>query len=189
MPTLILASASPARARLLSSAGIAFEVVVSGVEEDESLGVAALARHKAEAVASKLDEGLVLGCDSMFEFEGALVGKPASADEAAARWRRMRGRSGVLHTGHCLIDAATGGSAEEVDSTIVRFTDVSDEELAAYIATSEPLRVAGGFTLDDRGAPFVESVVGNPGTVIGVSLPVVRRLLGRLGVPITELWR
>jgi len=189
VPRLILASASPARARLLASAGMAFEVVVSGVDEDESLGVAALARHKAEAVASALSDGLVLGCDSMFEFEGALLGKPASADEATTRWRHMRGHEGVLHTGHCLIDAASGEMAEEVDDTIVRFGDVSDAEIDAYVATGEPLRVAGGFTLDDMGAPFVESVVGNPGTVIGVSLPVVRRLLGRLGMAVHELWR
>ncbi|HEV7886278.1 MAG TPA: nucleoside triphosphate pyrophosphatase [Acidimicrobiales bacterium] len=189
MPRLILASASPARARLLTQAGFEFSVMVSGVAEPAEAGVLELARGKAAAVAARVDDGLVLGCDSMFEFDGVRVGKPASADEARQRWRRMRGAWGVLHTGHCLIDAAGGGSAEEEDSTVVRFGDATDAEIDAYVATGEPLGVAGGFTLDNLGAPFVESVEGNPGTVIGVSLPVVRRLLRKLDVSVVDLWR
>lgn len=199
---LILASASPARARLLELAGLSFDVIVSGVPEDDVDGrpdevVAELARRKASAVAAGADAtgagagagALVLGCDSMFVFDGAVYGKPASADDAAARWRAMRGKAGVLLTGHCIIDAATGASAGEVDATTVRFGDVSDAEVDAYIASGEPLRVAGAFTLDGLGSAFVEAVDGNPGTVIGVSLPVVRRLLARLDVAITDLWR
>jgi septum formation protein len=183
----VLASASPARARLLAQAGVAFDVAVSGVEE-HGADVEGLARSKASAVAARVGAGLVLGCDSMFELDGEVFGKPASADEAKARWRQMRGRSGVLHTGHCVIDAESGASASDVDSAVVRFGSPSDAEVDAYIATGEPLRVAGGFTLDGLGSPFVEAVEGNPGTVIGVSLPMVRRLLAQLDVEMTSLW-
>lgn len=186
---LVLASASPARARLLDLAGLRFDVVVSGVDEEGVHDVAELARRKAAAVASSLSDGLVLGCDSMFELDGEVVGKPANAKEARLRWRSMRARSGVLRTGHCLIDAASGASAEEVDSTVVHFADVTDEEIEGYVDSGEPMAVAGAFTLDARGAPFVESVEGNPGTVIGLSLPVLRRLLSKLDVAIMELWR
>lgn len=192
---LILASASPARARLLELAGLPFDVVVSGVPEDAEGTpdevVAELARRKASAVAANFPDhdALVLGCDSMFVFDGAVYGKPASADDAAARWRAMRGNVGILLTGHCIVDAATGATAEEVDATTVRFGDVSDAEIDAYVASGEPLRVAGAFTLDGLGSAFVEAVDGNPGTVIGVSLPVVRRLLAKLDVGITDLWR
>lgn len=188
-PRLILASASPARARLLELAGLRFEVVVSGVDESGAHDVAELARRKAVAVAATVDAGLVLGCDSMFELDGEVVGKPPSAEAARERWRRMRGRAGTLHTGHCLVDAATGDMAEEADSTVVRFGDPTDEEIDAYVAGGEPLAVAGAFTLDGRGSPFVESVDGNPGTVIGLSLPVLRRLLAAHGASIMDLWR
>jgi septum formation protein len=184
---LILASASPARARLLTQAGLAFSVAVSGVEEDTD-DVLELARRKAAAVAADLEDGLVLGCDSMFEVDGEVFGKPASADEARARWHRMRGGQGVLHTGHCVIDANRGESAEAVDSAVVRFAHPTDAEVDDYIATGEPLRVAGGFTLDGLGSPFVDAVDGNPGTVIGVSLPLLRTLLAQLDVDITSLW-
>jgi len=149
---------------------------------------ARIARRKAAAVASGVPNGLVVGCDSMLEFDGAVHGKPASADEARERWARMAGRSGVLHTGHCVIDAATGKQASAVASTVVRFASPDQEEIDAYIATGEPLRVAGAFTIDGRAAPFVESIEGDHGTVVGLSLPTLRRLLAELGVRITDLW-
>ena len=139
----------------------------------------ALARAKAEAVAATPDlppGALVLGCDSIFEVDGVRLGKPPSEEEAMRRWQRMRGRSGSLHTGHWLVDVESGRSAGETVTTLVDMVDAPDEEIAAYIATGEPLRVAGGFTLDDLGAPYVAGVRGDPGNVIGVSLPAVRRL-------------
>ena len=200
----VLASASPSRRRLLEQAGIAPLVLVSGVDEEaieERMRhqpvpdvALALARAKAEAVAELADVpagALVLGCDSIFEVDGVRLGKPPSAEEALRRWQRMRGRSGTLHTGHWLIDSSTGTSAGETVSTVVDMVDAPDDEIAAYVATGEPLKVAGGFTLDDLGAPYVAGVHGDPGNVIGVSLPAVRRLalaLGR-GWPSVAGWR
>jgi len=197
---LVLASASPARRRTLASAGIDVDVVVSGVDEstvDSSRAdtlCATLARMKAEAVATRLrrqgdkDGALVLGCDSVLAFDGQILGKPSGAADARARWHRMRGRSGELLTGHCLIRLADDRHAEAVGTTTVRFADVTDAEIEAYLATGEPLQVAGAFTIDGLGGAFVESIVGDPGTVIGVSLPLLRRLLADLGVPISRLW-
>jgi septum formation protein len=124
----------------------------------------------------------VLGCDSIFEVDGVRLGKPPTPEEALRRWQRMRGRSGTLHTGHWLIDSAAGTSAGETVSTVVDMVDAPDDEIAAYISTGEPLKVAGGFTLDDLGAPYVAGVHGDPGNVIGVSLPAVRRLAAGLGL-------
>lgn len=190
----VLASASPSRRRLLQQAGVSPLVVVSGIDEESIeegmrqrpvADVAlALARAKAEAVAVSAEvpaRSLVLGCDSIFEVDGVRLGKPPDPDEARRRWRRMRGRSGTLHTGHWLIDTSTGMASGETVSTIVDMVDAPDDEIAAYIATGEPLKVAGGFTLDDLGAPYVAGVHGDPGNVIGVSLPGVRRLARSLG--------
>jgi septum formation protein len=197
---LVLASASPARRRTLAAAGIEVDVVVSGVDEstvDSSRAdtlCATLARMKAEAVASRLRRQgtggttLVLGCDSVLAFDGQILGKPNGAADARARWHRMRGRSGELLTGHCLIRLADDRHVEAVGTTTVRFADVTDAEIEAYLATGEPLQVAGAFTIDGLGGAFVESIVGDPGTVIGVSLPLLRRLLADLGVPISRLW-
>ena len=191
----VLASASPARHRTLQAAGIDAEVRVSGVDEssvdmsDPVEGSLALARLKAGSVASITSGALVLGCDSVLAFDGRALGKPATADEAVRRWRMMRGRSGTLYTGHCLIDSRTGAQAAATASTTVRFADVTDGEIEAYVATGEPLHVAGAFTIDGIGGPFVESIEGDPGTVIGLSLPLLRQLLGQLGIPITALWR
>jgi septum formation protein len=192
---LILASASPARLRTLRAAGIEPDVQVSGVDEDSvsesdpgrlSLRLAEL---KAETVARRAVPGpLVLGCDSVLDFDGEVYGKPAGPAEAAARWRRMRGGTGTLHTGHCLIDTVTGRSTSAVADTLVRFGDITDAEITAYVATGEPLAVAGGFTIDGLGGPFVAGVDGDPGTVIGLSLPLFRRLLARFGISITALW-
>ncbi|MFC7527935.1 Maf family protein [Actinoplanes sp. GCM10030250] len=195
---LILASASPARRALLTGAGIDAEVIVSGVDEsvvdadDAYTTSLALARMKARTVAANLpaDPGaLVLGCDSVLAFEDEVFGKPANADEAIKRWMAMRGRSGVLHTGHHLTGLVSGLQAEAVGTTVVHFADVSDAEIEAYVASGEPLQVAGAFTLDGRGGAFVDRIEGDPGNVIGLSLPLLRNLLGEMGVPITTLWR
>jgi septum formation protein len=200
-PRLVLASASPARRRTLRAAGLAADVIPSGVDESAVTAATpqqlcqALARLKAEAVAVQLRDGatdgevLVLGCDSVLEFGGEVVGKPVSPADAVARWRRLRGGRGVLHTGHTLLAPATGRTAEAVGSTAVHFADVSDEEIDAYVATGEPLEVAGGFTIDGLGAAFVDGIEGDPGTVIGLSPPLLRRLLAELDMPITTLWR
>jgi septum formation protein len=197
VPRLVLASASPARLRLLRSAGVEPLVVVSGVAEKDVDApsvkglVAVLARRKAEAVAAVPlpVAALVLGCDSLLDVDGNARGKPGTPEDAAACWRELRGRAAVLHTGHHLVDTASGESAAGVASTTVRFADPSDEEIAAYVASGEPLGVAGGFTLDGRSGPFVEGVDGDPSNVIGLSLPLLRQLLKRLGHEIVDLWR
>lgn len=211
----VLASASPARLTTLRSAGFAPEVRVSGVDEDAALGAArsargeaphgrhvmgtstaddvlVLARAKAEAVAATLvgeADAVVLGCDSMLELDGRQLGKPADAAEAARRWRAMRGRTGVLHTGHWLVDTrGPAGAAGATASTVVHFADLSDREIEAYVATGEPLAVAGAFTVDGLGGPFVTAVEGDYHAVVGVSLPLLRTLLGELGLSVLDLW-
>lgn len=200
-PHLVLASSSPARRTLLRAAGIDPEVIVSGVDEsvvdsdDAEVLSLTLARLKAEAVAAHLHEQgstggtLVLGCDSVLAFDGRVLGKPADAAEAVARWRAMRGGSGVLYTGHCLIDLGTGKRAEAVSGTSVYFADLDDREIEAYVASGEPLRVAGAFTIDGLGSPFVERIEGDHGTVVGLSLPLLRRLLAEFDVSVSDLWQ
>ncbi|MEV4431879.1 nucleoside triphosphate pyrophosphatase [Streptomyces sp. NPDC049555] len=193
---LVLASQSPARLGLLRQAGLAPEVIVSGVDEDaldaptpaELALVLAEAKAAAVAAMPAAAGALVVGCDSVLELDGQALGKPADAEEATARWKAMRGRAGVLRTGHCVIDTASGRRASATASTTVRFGEPSDAEVAAYVASGEPLHVAGAFTLDGRSAPFVEGIDGDPGNVIGLSLPLLRRLLADLGVGITDLW-
>jgi septum formation protein len=150
-----------------------------------------LAEAKAGAVAASgtAPEGaLVVGCDSMLEFDGEVLGKPASPDEAVERWRRMRGRCGTLLTGHCVVDTDARQVVADVAATVVRFGSPTDAEIDAYVGTGEPLHVAGAFTLDGRSAPFVDGIEGDHGNVIGLSLPLLRRLLAELGVEVTSLW-
>ncbi|HCA87285.1 MAG TPA: septum formation inhibitor Maf [Streptomyces sp.] len=194
--TLVLASKSPARLGLLRQAGLAPEVLVSGVDEDALTAdspaelARVLAEAKATAVAGRPGAAgaLVVGCDSVLELDGLALGKPADAEDATARWKSMRGRSGVLRTGHCVIDTASGRRASVTAGTTVRFGEPSDEEIAAYVASGEPLDVAGAFTLDGRSAPFIDGIDGDPGNVIGLSLPTLRSLLAEVGVRITDLW-
>ncbi|MFF8927824.1 nucleoside triphosphate pyrophosphatase [Streptomyces longwoodensis] len=193
---LVLASQSPARLGLLRHAGFAPEVIVSGVDEDAVSAPSpaelalALAEAKASVVAARPDVkgALVIGCDSVLDLDGQALGKPADAEEATARWKAMRGRAGTLQTGHCVYDTVSGRYASATASTVVHFGDPTDEEIAAYVASGEPLHVAGAFTLDGRSAPFVDRIDGDHGNVIGLSLPLLRRLLAQLGVGITELW-
>jgi septum formation protein len=194
MTRIVLASASPARLATLVSAGLDPEVIISDVDEDVVHShdaanlAAALAQMKARDVAQKLSDAdaLIIGCDSILAFERDILGKPGNGPEATARWRRMRGRSGVLYTGHCL----RLGDEELVEtaSTIVHFADISDEEIAAYVATGEPLDVAGGFTIDGLGGAFIQGIEGDPHNVVGISLPLLREMVADLGLRWPDLW-
>ncbi|MEO6019135.1 MAG: nucleoside triphosphate pyrophosphatase [Knoellia sp.] len=209
---LVLASASLARLATLRSAGLEPIVQVSSVDEGATVFAAQeahgalspadvallLAKAKAEdVVRARIDadepECLVLGCDSVLELDGEIHGKPADAAEATARWLQMRGQAGVLHTGHWLIDdravedGGTSGVVGATAATTVHFADIDDDEIAAYVATGEPLHVAGAFTLDGLGAPYVRAIEGDPSNVVGVSLPLLRDLLAELGIPWRDL--
>lgn len=197
MTTLVLASASPSRHTTLRTAGLDPMVIVSGVDETQlgDLPPAELALQLAElkcaAVAARDDipaDALVLGCDSVLELDGEALGKPHDPGEAKRRWQAMRGRSGALHSGHCLRDVASGRVAAATGSTTVHFADVSDEEIDAYVATGEPLHVAGAFTIDGIGGAFVTGIEGDHHNVIGVSLPLLRELVLELGHGWTDLW-
>ncbi len=195
---LVLASASPARLALMRQAGLTPEVVVSQVDESTVRAarvgeqVALLAAAKAKAVAEQETDALVVGADSLLEFRGKPLGKPADAHDARDRWQRMSGRSGVLHTGQALLDVRDGQVVSRdvaVVSTVVHFASPTPREIEAYLATGEPLAVAGAFTLDGLGAPFVRRVEGDPAAVVGLSLAALRTQLAKRGLAITDLWR
>jgi septum formation protein len=207
MTRLVLGSASSGRLKVLRQAGIDPLIVVSGVDEDAviaALGseaspgdvVGTLAQAKADQVATNLDDAVapdcvVIGCDSMLYLDGRLVGKPASADAARSQWQLMGGRSGQLYTGHCLLRLLDGNVVQRVSesaSTTVHFAKPSAADLDAYIDSGEPLAVAGGFTLDGLGGWFVDRIEGDPSNVIGLSLPLTRALLQRVGLSVAELW-
>ena len=194
----VLASASPARLATLRAAGLEPRVVVSDVDEDALTAemsdastaelAAALADAKASAVAARVEApALVLGCDSLLDLDGVAHGKPDSIDAAIRRWKQMRGQVGHLYTGHCLIDAATERRAASVAGTAVQFAEVSDAEIEAYCHTGEPTNVAGAFTIDGLGGWFVDSIAGDHHNVVGVSLPVVRRLVAELGYSLDDI--
>ena len=198
MTQLVLASASPARLATLRAAGLDPTVVVSGVDESQLTGLPPaelalqLAELKCAAVAARADmppDALVLGCDSVLELDGEALGKPHDADEAVRRWRAMRGRVGVLHSGHCLREVASDRVAAATGSTVVHFADVSDAEIEAYVATGEPLHVAGAFTIDGFGGAFIAGIEGDHHNVVGVSLPLLRELVLELGHGWPDLWR
>ena len=193
MPRFVLASASPARLETLRRAGLDPEVIVSNVDESTVSAsstaqlVKTLATVKARVVASRLDgDVVVLGCDSLLEFDGEAYGKPGDAETAAQRWRRMRGKAGVLHTGHCLIRPGAFESSRTV-STLVHFAAVTEDEISTYAATGEPCAVAGGFTLDGLGGWFVSKVDGDPHNVVGVSLPALRDMLREQRLTVMDL--
>ncbi|WP_435157474.1 Maf family protein [Amycolatopsis sacchari] len=199
----VLASASPARLAVLRAAGIEPSVVVSGVDEDAVAAgltdpspaelVTALAVAKAEAVARTLgpEDAVVVGCDSMLSLDGEMLGKPGTAEVARKRWTQLAGNRGDLLTGHAVLRLSGGGitaRATGSQTTGVRFADPSPEEIEAYVATGEPLNVAGAFTLDGLGGWFVEGIEGDPSSVIGISLPLTRRLLAQVGLTVANLW-
>ena len=190
LPRIVLASASPSRSRLLKSAGINPEIIVSGVDEEDPQYnellprelVTALAIVKAHTVRKLVDfPAIIIGCDSTFEFEGKSLGKPLTKDVATARARSLSGKSGILYTGHCIIDTAKDRELTDVAATKVFFYQMTDAEISGYVATGEPLNVAGGFTLDGLSAPFISKIEGEASNVIGLSLPLLRAAVNKLG--------
>jgi septum formation protein len=195
---VILASASPSRKRLLESVNIDFDVLVSGVDEENpeitrltpSEMVIALAIMKAHTVKNTFDCGrnsLIIGCDSTFEFDGQSLGKPVTPTNAIARARLLSGKSGLLHTGHCVIDTAQGIEVSDISTSKVHFAKMSDEEIERYVDSGEPLEVAGGFTLDGLSAPFISHIEGDPSGIIGLSLPTLRKIVINLGLKWSDL--
>jgi septum formation protein len=194
----VLASASPGRRALLHRAGVTPEVIVSGVDEDAltaTLGptstselVGSLASAKASDVAADVDgPAIVVGCDSMLDLDGVALGKPGSVAAAIDRWQLLRGRSGTLMTGHCVIDVGTGATINAVASTTVYFAQLTDADIELYCNTGEPSQVAGAFTVDGLGGWFIDAIDGDHHNVVGLSLPLLRRMLAELGYGLPEI--
>jgi septum formation protein len=188
---VVLASASPSRKRLLESCGISAQIIVSGVDEEDPKITAlapremviALAILKAHTIKNQVgSDHLIIGCDSTFEFNGKSFGKPLTEELAVARCKELRGNFGLLHTGHCIIDTKQGIEISDVSTSKVFFADMTDDEIAGYVASGEPLSVAGGFTLDGLSAPFISKIEGDPSGIIGLSLPLLRRAVNSLGL-------
>ena len=194
VPSFVLASASPARRRLLQTAGIEPIVRVSDFEEsqiklsDPKQLVNTLAQCKAEVVAAEFESALIMGCDSVLFVNGEIYGKPVDAIEAIARWQKMRGQIGELYTGHALIDLSQNRTLVRCQVTRVYFAQISDRAIEAYVATGEPLKCAGGFALEGRGGLFVEKLEGCHSNVIGLSLPLLRQMLADLGYDVIDFW-
>jgi septum formation protein len=190
MPRIILASASSSRRRLLESAGLSISVMVSHVDEETDFFnalspadmVIALAITKAHTVREQIDfPAIIIGCDSTFEFEGQSLGKPGTPEIAVERAKRVQGNSGLLHTGHCVIDTAKDREISSIVTTKVSFDSMSDDEINDYVASGEPLHVAGGFTLDGFSSPFIPNIEGDYTNVVGISMPFIRKALAQLG--------
>ena len=190
MPTIVLASQSKSRLRLLESAGLSPKIMVSNVDEETEFFnamhpadmVIALAITKAHTVREKIDfPAIIIGCDSTFEFEGVSLGKPGTPEIARERAQRVRGKSGLLHTGHCIIDTVKNIEISDRVTTRVTFDHMSEEEISDYVSTEEPLHVAGGFTLDGFSSPFIPSIEGDYTNVVGISMPFVRKAFVQLG--------
>jgi septum formation protein len=195
VPAFILASASPARRRLLQTAGIVPIVYASDFDEsqiqvtDADVLVRTLAQGKAGAVAPQFTGSLILGCDSVLALNGEIYGKPADAAEAIARWQKMRGQTGELYTGHALIDQRQNKILVRAQVTRVNFAAVSDRQIAAYVATGEPMHCAGCFALEGQGGLFIDKIDGCHSNVIGLSLPLLRQMLADLGYDAIDFWR
>ena len=190
LPRIVLASQSNSRRRLLESAGLSPTIVISHVDEETDFFnsmtpadmVIALAITKAHTVREQIDfPAIIIGCDSTFEFDGRSLGKPGTPEIAIERARNVRGNSGLLHTGHCIIDTSKDIEISDRVTTRVNFADMSDEEINDYVATEEPLHVAGGFTLDGFSSPFISSIEGDYTNVVGISMPFLRKACSQLG--------
>ena len=190
---IILASASPSRKRILESVGITPRIAVSGVNEetpellalkpaDLVIALAILKAHTVYNADPEISNTLIIGCDSTFEFEGESLGKPVTRENAIARCRQLSGKSGYLHTGHCVIDTDQGIEVADISTSKVTFAHMSDQEIINYVGTGEPLDVAGGFTLDGHSAPFISHIEGDPSGIIGLSLPTLRKITINLGL-------
>lgn len=195
IPQFVLASASPARKQLLQKAGIKPIVCKSNFDESQvqfdtpAKLVETLAWHKAQAVAPQFTDSLILGCDSVLALDGEIYGKPESSEVAIARWQNMRGKVGLLYTGHALLDQRQGKHIVHSGITKVYFSQISDRTIEAYVATGEPLKCAGAFAIDGQGALFIEKLEGCHTNVIGLSLPLLRQMLEDLNYNVTDFWQ